>query len=234
MGSKIVVTLEEATSLLSKPASEMVKKRAPKGHAQQDQEGGPEQDAYDAKQTSIVEAEANWGDKAFENNADEEEVQELLQEELVACESEANEAKRDMIKYMKTDEAVKDSEPPIQFSCQGGCTARGTIEGAEGWYCQTCADDCLIDIPEDLTVTDGHMDIAPDAGITQDNDREAPIRATAPSKARSRKAPTQESAEVMGFKLNEIVFTYSRGGSKKHNTYHADYFIGEIKQFNYK
>ena len=98
-----MVTLEEATSLLSKPASEMVKKRAPKGHAQQDQEGGPEQDAYDAKQTSIVEAEANWGDKAFENNADEEEVQELLQEELVACESEANEAKRDMIKYMIQD-----------------------------------------------------------------------------------------------------------------------------------
>ena len=128
----------------------------------------------------------------------------------MTCESEANEAKRDMIKYMKTDEAVKDSDPLIQFSCQGGCTARGTIEGAEGRYCQTltCADDCLIDIPEDLIVTDGHMAIAPDAAITQENDRETPIRATSPSKARSSKAPTQDSvrnlrAEVMGFNLAE-------------------------------
>jgi len=237
MGNKIVVTSEEATSLLLKPASEMREKKAPKRCAK-DQEAHPEQDPYNAKQTSIVEAEANWGDRAFENNADEEEVQELLKEELVAS-KEGSEAKRDMIKYMKTDDAVKNSDPPIQFNCQG-CKGRGTIQGAEGWYCQPCADDRLLDIPDDLTVTEENMDIPPETDTTLDSptEEEAPSIATrrgrAPSKVLSSKAPTEEPTEALGFKMDEIVHTHSRGGSKNDNTYEADYFIGQIKQFKQK
>ena len=50
----------------------------------------------------------------------------------------------------------------------------------------------------------------------------------------SSKAPTEEPTEVLGFKMDEIVHTHSRGGSKNDNTYEADYFIGQIKQFKQK
>ena len=227
------VTMEQATALLVQPASEVkgAGKTTKKKQAQEEHEGDNDKqaDKYDAQQASIVDAEGNWGDMAFENNANEEQVQELLAEELVQCESEGNGMQQDMIKYIETDK-------PMQLTCKV-CKQRGALEGAEGWYCQTCADDYLIQIPKDQEVTENDMDISPedmtyDTDMTHGNNTQLGPEQAACSEASKSKASTKQSPEeIAGFKLKEIVHTHSREGNKEDGTYAADYFVGEIKEF---
>ena len=229
------VTMEQATALLVQPASEVkgAGKTTKKKQAQEEHEGDNDKqaDKYDAQQASIVDAEGIWGDMAFENNANEEQVQELLAEELVQCESEGNGMRQDMIKYIETDK-------PMQLTCKV-CKQRGTVEGAEGWYCQTCADDYLIQIPKDQEVTENDMDISPEdttcnTDMTHADDMQQGPTQIASLKASDSQASTKQPCcpeEIEGFRLNEIVHTHGRHGNKEDGTYAADYFIGEIKEF---
>jgi hypothetical protein len=227
------VTMEQATALLVQPASEVkgAQKTTKKKQAQEEHEGDNDKqaDKYDAQQASIVDAEGIWGDMAFKNNANEEQVQELLAEELVQCESEGNGMRQDMIKYIETDK-------PMQLTCKV-CKQRGTLEGAEGWYCQTCADDYIIQIPKDQEVTENDMDISPedmtyDTDMTHGNNTQLGPEQAACSEASKSKASTKQSPEeIAGFKLKEIVHTHTREGNKEDGTYAADYFVGEIKEF---
>ena len=229
------VTMEQATALLVQPASEVkgARKTTKKKQAQEEHEGDNDKqaDKYDAQQAIIVDAEGIWGDMAFENNANEEQVQELLAEELVQCESEGNGMQQDVIKYIETDK-------PMQLTCKV-CKQRGTLEGAEGWYCQTCADDYIIQIPKDQEVTENDMDISPEdttcnTDMTHADDMQQGPTQIASLKASDSQASTKQPCcpeEIEGFRLNEIVHTHGRHGNKEDGTYAADYFIGEIKEF---